>query len=64
MQKSKKRGSLPTKKDALEVKRKKYIMDVLNQPICFDFNKTQLTPLSKLLDHTQLTTVTFTFMKT
>ena len=34
-QKSKKRGSLPNQKDALAVKRKKYIMDVLDQLIRF-----------------------------
>ncbi len=39
-------------------------MDVLDQSIHFDFNKTQLTLLSKLLDHSQLTPITFTLMKT
>jgi len=41
--KIKKRGSLPNQKDALAVKRKKYIMDILDYFV-FDFNKTQLTP--------------------
>ena len=36
-QKSKKRGNLPNQKDALAVKRKKYIMDVLDQLIRFWF---------------------------
>ena len=34
-QKSKKRGSLPNQKDARAVKRKKYIMDVLDHLIRF-----------------------------
>ncbi len=63
VKKPKKRGTLPNQKDALAVKRKKYIMDVLDQLICFDFDKTQLTLLSKLLDHIQLTPITFTVTK-
>jgi hypothetical protein len=35
--KIKKEAACPPK-NALEVKRKKYIMDVLDQPTCFDFN--------------------------